>query len=208
MQGDVTVQSNSVFSDNVAPPSFGDRFAYLTTRYYGSIGNSGGDFTGNGGNEFDITYMDVVFTAPQAGELSFFWNIITSEVIKKFPDPISITLDGTPLFQGAVNADNGSFPAITNWFSCDGGAGTSNACTDAYGEVYGHITPMSYVTGVGAGIHTLRFLVADEGDDRWLTGLVVDNITLDVQSVPEALPLFLSGVGILGFGAFSMKRHR
>ncbi len=173
------------FTPTLAPPE-GSWMALLSNGPGDVAGAAGGNFDSNGTNDFDSSTLIATFTTAAPGEnLSFRWAFITSEVGESgtYDDLFEVTLDGLRILSGSINHPGGVSP-FPDTPAYDG---------TAYTVVGGGPTAgSSFASGVSPfrtfclkiadpGTYTLRFLIADQGDAIFDTGLLVD----DVQ-VPSA----------------------
>lgn len=173
------------FTPALAPPE-GSWFALLSDGPGDVGGAPGGDFDSNGTGDFDSSTLSTTFTTAAAGEnLSFRWAFLTSEVGESgtFDDLFEVTLDGVRILSGSVNHPGGVSP-FPDTPAYDGTAYTVNGAGPTGGS--------SFASGVSPfrtfclkiadpGTYTLQFLIADQGDAVFDTGLLID----DVQ-VPSA----------------------
>lgn len=91
---------------------------------------------------------------------------------------------------------------LADWF--DTGIGSSTPFRDETGYL-----PYTY-TFLTSGAQTIGFGVINEFDPRYQSALLIDNVaitTITTVPLPAALPLMLSGLGMLGFVARRQQRQ-
>lgn len=179
--GAVEVLQAGDFSNPVPPPE-GAFFALLSTGP-GDNAGPGGDFDGNGTNDFDSSTLSITFDVAVApASLSFNWSFLTSEVdeLDAFDDLFLVTLDGVPVLSRSVNkpggispfpdtqANDGASTAVTSP-GPTGGSSFADGRTPFETFCYRVETP---------GIHTLEFLVADQGDALLDSGVLIDDLQI------------------------------
>jgi len=184
------------FQPNSIPTPDGDWFALLSTGPGNVPTAPGGDFDANGRNDFDATTLTTSFTTTTANEtLSFNWSFLTDEIgpggqgQANFDDLFDITIDGTSIVRGSVNKPGGISP-YQDTAPYDGlryivqSAGLTD--NSDFGSQGGGRTPFATVCLkiAAAGTYTLEFLVADQGDSVFDSGLLIDNVALNGSCNP------------------------
>ncbi len=168
------------FTPAITPPE-GSWFALLSDGPGDVAGAPGGNFDSNGTNDFDSSTLSTTFTTVASGEnLSFRWAFITSEVGESgtFDDLFEVTLDGISVLSGSVNHPGGVSP-FPDTPAYDGTAYTVNGAGPTAGSSFGSgVSPFrSFCLEIAdPGTYTLQFLIADQGDAVFDTGLLVDEV--------------------------------
>lgn len=169
----------------VIPPE-GVQALYLSTgpEDYG-LGPSGIDLDGDGFDESDVAYAAFDFSTVGTTTLSFFFNVLTSEVTEGVADVFAAVLDGSIILSGEIFYDDGPFPEVTTFdgqplFGPDGSFFSDGQTGFGFFSL-----PF-----VAAGNHRLEFFVGDEEDEVVDTALLIDAIALNgvVQFGFEGVP--------------------
>ena len=182
--GNVTVEDVSTFIGSPPADCSGSptclvrgKFAYLTT---GPGSNGGGDSgmdrSGANGNERDVATMTITFNTATSGSLQWGFVIYSGDTAN--PDIVEIRVDGARFFAGSVGADNGSFPAMSNFFT--------GSWTGPGGATYNRVSGLSSILPIAAGNHTLEVFVGDEVDASGDTAVLFDNLVFQPDAVAEA----------------------
>lgn len=171
-------------ASNLSPsvtPTEGSWFALLSSGPGDVPGAPGGDFDFNGTPDFDSTTLTTSFTTTNPGDrLSFDWAFLTSEIGQPatYDDLFDVRIDGISILRGSVNHPGGVSP-FPDTPAYDG-AGYSVSSTGATnGSVFsGGISPFRSMCLAIAdpGLHTLEFLIADQGDSVYDSGLLIDDV--------------------------------
>ena len=183
ISGSVEVLQAGNFNPAITP-SEGSFFALISTGP-NAAGVNLGDFDGNGISEFEIVTLSVTFTVLNAPtNLCFDWMFLTDEFDQpaNFDDFFQVTLNGTSILaqsclKQAANVstfpDSAAYDGI-RYQVTSGGATNGSDFEDGRTNFSTFCTPINT-----AGTYTLQFLVADQGDGDYDSGLLVDNITVD-----------------------------
>jgi len=209
------LQSTNFPANAVIPPE-GSWMALLSSGP-GDVGGPGGDFDANGVNEFDRATLSIGFNTAASGEtLQLSWAFLTDEVgpgqqgSGQFDDILQVLVDGLPVLGRSVRKPGGVSP-FPDTVAYDGLSRTvaSAGLTDGsnFGsDPGGGATPFQdlCIEIPAAGAHTLEFLVADQGDRAFDSGLLIDDVqlgngcnpTIQVTDSDEAM-LQAKGGGLL-----------
>ena len=185
----VQVLQASSFGANTIPVPHGTRYALLSTGPGDVPGTLGGDLDANGTAEQDVSTLSATFTTTAANQtLGLSWSFLTDEVGPgaqgnlQYDDLFDITVDGVSILRGSVHKPRGisPYPDTATYDSrlyAVTAAGLTNNSRFGTGAGGGR-TPFQTlcVRIAAAGAHTLRFLVADQGDALHDSGLLVDAI--------------------------------
>lgn len=173
----------------------GDSFLYLTTGPETTgAGSSGADVSGDGSDEFDVATASMSFTTTGGGTLSFFADLLTSEISGGVADPAGAALDGVFFLSGAVGDANGSFPALTGF----SGPALIGPDGSFFGDGRLGFVPVS-ISVPGAGTFVLEFFVGDEEDEVVDTALLIDDIAFEGLPDDSFLLDFEGGSPLDGF---------
>jgi hypothetical protein len=157
----------------------------------------GGDFDGNGTGDNDSSTLSTTFTTVASGErLSFAWAFVTDEVgpggqgQAQYDDLFDISIDGISLVRGSVRKPGGLSP-FPDTVAYDGQRYTVNSSgltdnSDFGSAAGGGRTPFQQVciTISDPGTYTLQFLVADQADSVFDSGLLVDDVRVGTTCNP------------------------
>jgi len=178
--GSVEALQASHFSPPITPPE-GVWFALLSSGP-GDVPNApGGDFDFNGTSDFDSTTLGINFTTTDPGErLSFEWAFLTREVgqAATYDDLFDIRVDGISILRGSVNHPGGVSP-FPDTPAYDGTSYTVSSPGATNGTTFGSgVSPFrSLCLAIGnPGSHSLEFLIADQGDSAFDSGLLIDDV--------------------------------
>jgi Tol biopolymer transport system component len=179
------------FGPNALPVPDGSWYALLSTGPGDVPGAPGGDFDGNGTNDFDSATLETTFTTTAAGEtLSLQWAFLTDEVgpggqgSALYDDLFDITIDGYSIANGSVHKPGGSSPypdtpaydGLRYTVSSPGSTDGSDFGTAPGG---GAIAFQNLCVSIAEpGTYTLRLLVADQGDAAYDSGLLIDAVAV------------------------------
>ncbi len=168
------------FTPALAPPE-GSWMALLSNGPGDVAGAAGGDFDSNGTGDFDSSTLSATFTTTAPGQnLSFRWAFITSEVGEAgtYDDLFDVSLNGISILKGSVNHPGGVSP-FPDTPAYDGISYTVNGAGPTGGSSFGSgVSPFrSFCVKIAdPGTYTLRFLIADQSDSIFDTGLLVDEV--------------------------------
>jgi Tol biopolymer transport system component len=148
-----------------------------------------GDFDSNGTTDNDAATLSTTFTTVLDDEtLTFDWAFITDEVGSggqgqpQFDDLFDVTIDGNSILSGSVRKPGGSSPfPDTEAYDDQRYTVNSPGLTDGsdFGTGVGGGRTQFYsfsVTIAAPGTYTLQFLVADQADSLFDSGLLIDNV--------------------------------
>ena len=137
--------------------------------------------TGGGG-------ISQAFTLGSAGTLSFKWDFQTGEATPagSFNDAAYVVIDGIAIL--LADTTSGLFVGAPG---------------DGFSEKTGY---QLFSQSIGAGSHTLAFVVTDVGDTIVDSGLFIDSITTPAN-VPEPGSLALLGLGLVGVVALRKRKQ-
>jgi len=182
----VEVLQGSNFSPNIPQPE-GTYYCLLSTGP-GDQGGGGADIDGNGTNEFDIVRLSQTFTTPVDDDvITFRWGFLTREADQpaQYDDIFHVSVDGTIVLFGSTNKPGGisTYPDSPPY---DGLNYTVSSPGPTDGSWYWD-TPSDGFTGFAtfsiaiptAGPHTIEFLIADQGDHVYDSGLIIDEVFLN-----------------------------
>ncbi len=170
-------------ADDLTPalaPAEGSWFALLSNGP-GNGPGPGGDFDSNGTGEFDATTLSITVTTAAPGEnLSFSWAFITSEVTEAaiYDDIFDVTLNGISILSASVNKPGGVSPfPDTPAYSGTAYTVVSPGPTDSSSFSDGVSPWRSFCLKIAdPGTYTLQFLLADQGDAIFDSGLLIDDL--------------------------------
>lgn len=178
----VEVLQGSDFDPGISAPG-GNWLVIITTGRGNIPGNQSGDFDGNGITDYDHSTLSISFDTGAPVTLSFTWDFFTAEIGQPvaFDDFFVVSLDGVPIFGRSVNHPGGVSP-YPDTAPYDGIRYRVNTTGPAANNNFpsGRAGLESFQMDIAsAGTHTLAFLVADQGDSRYDSGLLIDNVRLD-----------------------------
>jgi hypothetical protein len=205
----VQVLQASSFGTNTIPVPNGSRFALLSTGPGDVPGTPGGDLDANGTAEQDVSTLSASFTTTAASQtLSLSWSFLTDEVgpgtqgDPRYDDIFDITVDGVSILRGSVHKPGGISP-YPDTAAYDGRlytvtpAGLTNGSRFGTGTGGGRTPFQSLCVRIAtAGVHTLRFLVADQRDALEDSGLLVDAIGVATGCDPTVQVTSSSGASL------------
>lgn len=182
------LQAGSFTPNSIAVPD-GAWFALLSNGPGDVPVAPGGDFDANGTADFDSSTLSTSFTTTVADErLSFSWAFLTDEVgtgaqgQALYDDLFTITIGGVSILRGSVNKPGGISP-FPDTEPYDGLRYTVASAGLTSGSDFGSApgggrTPFfdACITISEPGTYTLEFLVADQSDSVYDTGLLIDAV--------------------------------
>jgi subtilisin-like proprotein convertase family protein len=203
----VEVLQAANFSPAITPPE-GTYFALLSSGP-GIQGRPTGDIDGNGATEYDITTLSRTFTTTGPGQtLSFRWAFLTAEQFEnnQYDDVIEVSVDGPRILGRSVNKPGGdspfpdSPPYSGNPTTVTSGGSTNNS---SFGN--GSSGFSDYCIAIAdAGTYTIQFRVADQADQQFDSGLLIDDFqapstctgTTQITNTTADVSVELKGGGI------------
>lgn len=180
---------------------------------FGGAGDS--DLTNLSGyttNDATVLSFDFEFDGGLGGDLFFNFVFASEEynewVGSQYNDVFGLFVDGT----NVAELDNGD-PITIN--TVNNGANSSyyvDNASAAYDIQYDGFTKSIgiKVLGLTAGLHTMKFAIADGSDFAWDSGIFIQASSFSDTpvGVPEPGPLFLLSIGLLGLGLARQKLNR
>jgi hypothetical protein len=173
----------------IVPPD-GDWLALVSTGP-GNVGGPGGDFDANGTSDEDGSTLSTVFTTTSPGEgLSFAWAFLTDEVgpgqqgAALYDDLFDVAIDGISILRGSVRKPGGSssfddtvpYDSVRYTVSSPGLTDNSDFGTaPGGGRTSFH---QVCLTIADPGTYALEILVADQGDNVYDSGVLLDAVEL------------------------------
>jgi Tol biopolymer transport system component len=193
------------FGPSSIPVPDGNWFALLCTGP-GDTAGPPGDFDVNGVQDHDASTLSTTFTTTTVNEiLGFQWSFLTDEVgpggqgDPLYDDLFDVTIDGVSILPASVRKPDGSSPfpdtvAYDNLRYTVSSPGLANNC-DFRTSPRGGRTPFvtASVTIADPGTYTLEFLVADQADANFDSGLLIDAVTLTPGTLPTTQVTASSG---------------
>ena len=179
--GRVEVVEGTDLAPAITAPE-GSFFALLSTGA-GDAGGVAADLDSNGTADDDVARFSVTVTVTNAPEaLGFEWSFLTSEEGEAalFDDFFQVLLDGVPVLGRSANKPGGVSP-LQDTAAADGVAlaSTSGGVTNGSSFQDGRTPTMQFCLLLSEnGTHTLEFLVADQGDATFDSGLIIDSVAL------------------------------
>ena len=178
--GSVEVLQQNDFAPMIAP-SEGTFIALLSSGPGDVAGLFNGDFDQNGTNDFDGSTLSIAFTTTAADQaLSFDWAFLTSEAGQAalYDDLFDVTIDGISILNGSTRKPGGVSTFLdTPTYDGLNYLVTSAGPTNASQFLSGLTTFRSFCTNIAQpGTYTLQFLIADQGDAVFDSGLLIDNV--------------------------------
>ena len=199
----------SNFGPNSLPVPDGSWYALLSTGPGDVPGAPGGDFDANGTGDFDSATLRTTFTTTVADEtIRLQWAFLTDDVgpgaqgSALYDDLFDITIDGSSIVNGSVNKPGGSSPfpdtaaydSLRYTVNSSGLTDGSDFGTAAGG---GAVAFQSICIAVAnPGTYTLQFLVADQADSQYDSGLLVDAVEVSPSCDPTTQITDSSGASL------------
>jgi hypothetical protein len=213
------------FNPNIPVPQ-GDYFALMSTGCETINASEGPDLDGNTYPENDTGTLSQVFTL-SAGEvpatLTFRWSFLTSEYDEEpFDDLFMVTLNDTDILHGSAPGLTTSPFADVPTLDGVGYEVISPGFTNGsiFFEGMCGFQTFSYPINT-PGTYTLQFLVADQANHGYDSGLLIDKVTVTISNfivggtvVAEnkadiIVPwLWLAGLTVLATGSWLVMRRR
>ncbi len=175
----VEVLEGDEFRPDITAPE-GDWLALLTTGPGDIWGGPSGDWDGNGTTDYDMSTLSISFDTSEPVMLSFLWDFFTAEEDQpdQYDDYFIVSLDGaTVLAHSSYHPGGGSpFPDTPPYdgtrYRID-----SNGQADNNDFRSGRCGVQQFqVTIDTPGTHTLVFLIADQADSQYDSGLLIDDV--------------------------------
>ncbi|MBB3169055.1 choice-of-anchor L family PEP-CTERM protein [Simiduia aestuariiviva] len=183
--------SNYSVNNSMAGDSDLDSLSGVTTNDATSLSF---DFEFDGGSGGDI-FFNFIFASEEYNE---YVGSTYNDVFGLFVNGTNIALlpDTTPVTINNVN--NTSNAAYFN----DNAAGTHNIQYDGFTK-----SLSVSMKGLSAGLHTMKFAIADGTDFAWDSGIFIQagSFSDTPTDVPEPAPMLLLSLGLIGLG-FARKR--
>ncbi len=183
--------SNYSVNNGMAGDSDLDSLSGVTTNDATSLSF---DFEFDGGSGGDI-FFNFIFASEEYNE---YVGSTYNDVFGLFVNGTNIALlpDTTPVTINNVN--NTSNAAYFN----DNAAGTHNIQYDGFTK-----SLSVSMKGLSAGLHTMKFAIADGTDFAWDSGIFIQagSFSDTPTDVPEPAPMLLLSLGLIGLG-FARKR--
>ena len=179
--GRVEVVQGSDLAPAITAPE-GSFFALLSTGA-GDAGGAAADLDSNGTTDDDAARLSVTVNVTNAPEaLGFQWSFLTSEEgeAAAFDDFFQVLLDGVPVLGRSANKPGGISP-LADTAAADGVAlaSTSGGVTNGSNFLDGRTPTTQFCLLLSEnGTYTLEFLVADQGDATFDSGLILDAVAL------------------------------
>jgi hypothetical protein len=164
---------------SITPPE-GSWFALLSNGR-GIIGGAVGDLDGNGTSDYDAARLSVSITVASAPTaLSFSWAMLTSEGDQpaQYDDFFKVTLGATLVEARSVYKPGGispytDSPPYNGTSTTVSSPGPTN--TSLFAQGTSGFQETCWVINT-PGVYTLEFLVADQSDGDYDTGLLIDDV--------------------------------
>lgn len=178
----VEVLEGDEFSPDITAPE-GDWLVLITTGPDDVSGAPGGDFDGNGATDYDSSTLSISFDTTVPVTLSFLWDFFTAEADQpdQYDDFFITTVDGVNEFSRSVYNPGGISP-FPDTAPYDGNQYqvNSNGPTDNNNFRSGRSGLESFQMTIDtAGTHTLEFLIADQSDSQYDSGLLIDDVRVE-----------------------------
>ncbi len=170
------------FRPDITAPE-GDWLMLITSGPGDVSGAPGGDFDGNGIADYDSSTLSISFVTSTPVTLSFLWDFFTAEGDQPdaYDDFFIVSLDGAPVLACSVYNPGGSSP-VQDTAPADGRRYRidSNGPADNNDFRSGRSGVQSFQTTIDtAGAHTLEFLIADQSDSQYDSGLLIDDVRVE-----------------------------
>ncbi|MCD4747859.1 MAG: hypothetical protein K8R59_00680, partial [Thermoanaerobaculales bacterium] len=182
----VEVLVGTNFSPTIPQPE-GSYYCLLSTGP-DDQGGAGTDIDGNGVNEFDIARLSQTFTTPIDDDvITFRWGMLSREADQPafYDDIFHVTIDGVVVLSGSANKPGGisSYPDSPpydglNYTITSTGPTDGSWFWDTVSDGFSGFATFSIMIPT-AGAHTIEFLVADQGDRLYDSGLLIDEVLLN-----------------------------
>ena len=182
----VEVLQATNFSPDIPQPE-GTYYCLLSTGP-DNQGGGGSDLDGNGTDEFDIARLRQTFTTPVDDDvITFRWGFLSREADQpaQYDDIFHVTLDGVVMLFGSTNKPGGisTYPDTPpydglNYNVSSPGPTDGSWYWDTVSDGFTGFSTFSIVIPT-AGAHTIEFVVADQGDAVFDSGLLIDEVILN-----------------------------
>ena len=174
-QGNVEVLQSTNFTPCILPPE-GSNFVLLSNGPDDSPAPDSGDLDGNGLPDNDTTILNQTFSGE--GQLCFVWAWLTSEESSEwaFDDFFLVRLDGIDILNGSADGPGISpFPNVStnDTFYEVSSPGPTNESE----FLDGRSSFQTFCTPISSGTHTIEFVVADQGNHGYDSGILIDVVT-------------------------------
>jgi len=182
----VEVLQATNFSPDIPQPE-GTYYCLLSTGP-ANQGGGGSDLDGNGTNEFDIARLRQTFITPVDDDvITFRWGFLSREADQpaQYDDIFHVTVDGVVVLFGSTNKPGGISPYPDtppydglNYNVSSTGPTDGSWFWDTVSDGFTGFSTFSIVIPT-AGTHTVEFVVADQADALYDSGLLIDEVILN-----------------------------
>ena len=166
-------------------------------QYTAIISNGSGDILNDGAIDIYRMRTDQFEIVSFDSYLGFNWNFITSEFTGVDADLGRLDhfeVNLLPSAGSSVNLLKKNVSELT--FSLLGSGGIILPDGSTFFETSGY---QSFFSSLIPGKYQLEFVVADDGDGSFDSGLVIDNISVQVNAAPETNTINMMFIGIIVF---------
>ncbi len=177
----VEVLEGDEFRPDISAPE-GDWLALITTGPGNIWGGPSGDWDGNGTTDYDMSSLSISFDTSSPVMLSFLWDFFTAEGDQpdQYDDYFIVYLDGTEILGRSVYHPGGVSPyPDTGPYDDTRYRIDSNGQADNNDFRSGRSGLQSFQMSIDTpGTHTLVFLIADQSDSSYDSGLLIDDVSV------------------------------